>query len=299
MCSEWWPLRTGLSHVFVCPQSSILWGPFRCLLQCRPFVGSQEAYITQENHVVPIYWTILFWPCLDFKGMHGDFRGGPVVKNPPCRGHGLISGPGRSHMPWSHRARVPQLLSLCSRARSHDYWSPHTSNLRSATRKPQQWEARTPQGRVVLRGCLCGATESEHNKKLIMIKIKVCVGKVCREAWEKSQRGSNFPVSLDLYVVSLFGCCAMGYAVSCFLFQRWKEIWNTCCSADGQKTWCYLSAHSDTVMVNEVGCHIYHRLWILCLTFLIFCIVIRKEEKGTTEDEMAGWHHRLNGHECE
>ena len=22
----------------------------------------------------------------------------------------------------------------------------------------------------------------------------------------------------------------------------------------------------------------------------------RQEEKGTTEDEMAGWHHRLNGH---
>ena len=22
-----------------------------------------------------------------------------------------------------------------------------------------------------------------------------------------------------------------------------------------------------------------------------------QEEKGTTEDEMAGWHHRLNGHE--
>ena len=24
-----------------------------------------------------------------------------------------------------------------------------------------------------------------------------------------------------------------------------------------------------------------------------------QEEKGTTEDEMAGWHHRLNGHELE
>ena len=24
-----------------------------------------------------------------------------------------------------------------------------------------------------------------------------------------------------------------------------------------------------------------------------------KEEKETTEDEMAGWHHRLNGHEFE
>ena len=25
----------------------------------------------------------------------------------------------------------------------------------------------------------------------------------------------------------------------------------------------------------------------------------RLEEKGTTEDEMVEWHHRLNGHECE
>ena len=23
---------------------------------------------------------------------------------------------------------------------------------------------------------------------------------------------------------------------------------------------------------------------------------LREKEKGTTEDEMAGWHHRLNGH---
>ena len=25
----------------------------------------------------------------------------------------------------------------------------------------------------------------------------------------------------------------------------------------------------------------------------------RQEEKGMTEDEMVGWHHGLNGHECE
>ena len=25
----------------------------------------------------------------------------------------------------------------------------------------------------------------------------------------------------------------------------------------------------------------------------------RQEEKGTTEDETVGWHHRLNGHESE
>ena len=26
---------------------------------------------------------------------------------------------------------------------------------------------------------------------------------------------------------------------------------------------------------------------------------VEGEEKGVTEDEMVGWHHRLNGHECE
>ena len=26
---------------------------------------------------------------------------------------------------------------------------------------------------------------------------------------------------------------------------------------------------------------------------------LRQEEKGTTEDEMVGWHHQLNGHEFE
>ena len=34
--------------------------------------------------------------------------------------------------------------------------------------------------------------------------------------------------------------------------------------------------------------------------FNIFVMVLRdwgQEEKGMTEDEMAGWHHRLDGHE--
>ena len=26
-------------------------------------------------------------------------------------------------------------------------------------------------------------------------------------------------------------------------------------------------------------------------------LILGQEEKGTTEDEMAGWHHRLDGHE--
>ena len=48
-----------------------------------------------------------------------DFPGGAVVKNPPANAGdtGSIPGPGRSHMPWSNWAHVPQLLSLHSRAR--------------------------------------------------------------------------------------------------------------------------------------------------------------------------------------
>ena len=31
----------------------------------------------------------------------------------------------------------------------------------------------------------------------------------------------------------------------------------------------------------------------------IYYLLVRQEEKGVTQDEMVGWHHRLNRHECE
>ena len=31
----------------------------------------------------------------------------------------------------------------------------------------------------------------------------------------------------------------------------------------------------------------------------ILMLDVRQEEKGAREDEMAGWHHRLDGHEFE
>ena len=41
-----------------------------------------------------------------------------MVRNPPTNAEdmGLIPGWGRSHMPWSNRARALQLLSSCSKA---------------------------------------------------------------------------------------------------------------------------------------------------------------------------------------
>ena len=80
--------------------------------------------------------------CLFNKWCWGDFPGGAVVKNPPANvgDTGLSPGPGRSHMPWSNKARVPQLLSLCSRAHEPQLLSPHATIIEA--RQPR---ARAPQ----------------------------------------------------------------------------------------------------------------------------------------------------------
>ena len=58
-----------------------------------------------------------------------DFPGGAVVKNLPANAgdKGLSPGPGRSHMPQSNEARVPQLLRLCSRAHEPQLLSPRAT----------------------------------------------------------------------------------------------------------------------------------------------------------------------------
>ena len=69
---------------------------------------------------------------------------------------GSIPGPGRYHMPWSNKARVPKLLSLHSRARKPQLLSlcattieAHVPTARALQqKKPLQWEASAPPQRV-------------------------------------------------------------------------------------------------------------------------------------------------------
>ena len=92
--------------------------------------------------------------------MTGDFPGGTVVKNPPANAGdtGSIPGPRRSHMLWSNKARVPQLLSLCSRACEPQLLSLHATSAEACAHrahalqqeKPLQWEASALQQRVAL-----------------------------------------------------------------------------------------------------------------------------------------------------
>ena len=57
------------------------------------------------------------------------FPGGAVVENLPANAGDTGSSPGlgRSHMLRSNEAHVPQLLSLCSRARKPQLLSPHAT----------------------------------------------------------------------------------------------------------------------------------------------------------------------------
>ena len=66
-----------------------------------------------------------------------------MVKNPPANAGdtGSSPGPGRSHMPQSNEARVPQLLSLLSGAHKLQLLSPRTITTEACSpraRAPQQ-----------------------------------------------------------------------------------------------------------------------------------------------------------------
>ena len=79
---------------------------------------------------------------LVLKRQNRDFTGGAVVKNLPANAGDMGSSPGlgRCHMPWSNKARAPQLLSLRSRA-----WEPQLLTPRATTTETRAPRARAPQ----------------------------------------------------------------------------------------------------------------------------------------------------------
>ena len=69
-----------------------------------------------------------------------------MVKNPPANAGdmGLIPGPGRSHMPWSNKAHVPQLLSLLSRAHGPQLLSLRAETTEAHVRRDHTWQQEKP-----------------------------------------------------------------------------------------------------------------------------------------------------------
>ena len=90
----------------------------------------------RSSHSCPFTGSSPLWAFSQFLPFHlvkahrvGGFPGGSVVKNPPAIAEvtGSIPDPGGSHMSQSNEARVPRLLSLCSKAQEPQLLSPYSS----------------------------------------------------------------------------------------------------------------------------------------------------------------------------
>ena len=65
----------------------------------------------------------------------------------------------------------------------------------------------------------------------------------------------------------------------------------------GDKSWVFIR-RTDAEAETPIFGHLMWRVDSLEKTLMLEAIGAG-EEKGTTEDEMAGWHHRFDGHEFE
>ena len=67
--------------------------------------------------------------------------------------------------------------------------------------------------------------------------------------------------------------------------------------SEGDQPWVFLEGLMLKLKLQNLG-HLMRRVDSLEKTLMLGGIG-GQEEKGTTEDEMAGWHHRLDGRESE
>ena len=67
--------------------------------------------------------------------------------------------------------------------------------------------------------------------------------------------------------------------------------------SEGDQPWDFFERNDAKAETQYFG-HLMRRVDLLEKTRMLGGIW-GQEEKGMTEDEMAGWHHRLDGHESE
>ena len=68
--------------------------------------------------------------------------------------------------------------------------------------------------------------------------------------------------------------------------------------SEGDQSWVFFGRNDAKAETPVLG-HLMRRVDSLEKTLMLGGIGSRGGEKGTTEDEMAGWHHGLNGRESE
>ena len=118
----------------------------------------------------------------------GGFLDGAVVKNPLVYmgDMGLIPGLGRSHVPWSNWARVPQLLSPCSRARGLQQ------------EKPPQWEAAHHNQRgAPLTAARENSAQPKMNQSIKFFSKRISDRETCAQ-WESHMKDEGRNQGRDL-----------------------------------------------------------------------------------------------------
>ena len=115
---------------------------------------------------------------------------------------------------------------------------------------------------------------------------------------------------------------AMVFPVVMYGCESWAINKAECWRNDAFELWCWrrllrvpwTAKRSNQSVLKEISPNIHQKDWCwswISNTLATWCEELthwkrpwdgkdwRQEEKGTTEDEMVGWHHRLNGHEFE
>ena len=108
---------------------------------------------------------------------------------------------------------------------------------------------------------------------------------------------------------------AMAFPVVMYECESWTIKKIECQRIDAFELWCcrrllrvpWTARRSNQSILKEIGPECSLEGLMLKLKLQYFGHLIQRtdsfagkdrwEEKGTTEDEMVGWHHRLNGHE--
>ena len=139
--------------------------------------------------------------------------------------------------------------------------------------------------------------------------------------WKKSYDQPRQHIKKQRHYLATKVCLvkAMVFPVVMYGYESWTIQKAECRRIDASEQWCWkgllrvpwTARRSDQSILKEISLSIHWKDWCWSWnssTLATWCEVLtgkdpdagkdwRQEEKGMTEDEMAGWHHQLDGHE--
>ena len=140
---------------------------------------------------------------------------------------------------------------------------------------------------------------------------KIAYSKAETLLWQKSKLTKVLLVKAMVFPVAMYGCeswtvkKAEGWSIDAFELWRWRRLLRVHLDckeiqpvhSEGDQPWDFFG-RNDAKAETPVLWPPHAKSWLIGKDSDVgrHC---GQEEKGMTEDEMAGWHHWLDGHEFE